>query len=217
MKWWKEDSQLYASFKNELAAFPFLELNLENGKNIIRGLWPVFGESKLITKYSIKIEIPDDYPKSVPLVYELEGKIPRIPDRHINYDNTCCLFAPPERWEQWPLGTGIDVLLSGAVKQFFFSQAYFNRTGEWPFGEWLHGDVGVVQFYFERLNISSIQKLKQLLIAYPYRTPPRGWNCPCGSHRPYEDCHWKYMKPLIDILPEEEWKYLIKVLTGIKS
>lgn len=30
-----------------------------------------------------------------------------------------------------------------------------------------------------------------------------------------KDCHWNFMKPLIDISPEEEWKNLIEILTGI--
>ena len=41
---------------------------------------------------SLGIQFNKDYPKDIPMVFELEGKIPRIEDYHVNRsDNSCCL------------------------------------------------------------------------------------------------------------------------------
>lgn len=204
----------YEKLKVELTKFPFLECEIENGIITIRGIWPVYGETSLIDNYSIKIVIPDDYPDSVPKVYELEGKIPRTPDRHINSDGSCCLFAPPERWEQWPLGAGIDVLLNGAVKSYFFSQTYFDLEKVWPFGEWLHDIAGIIQFYLVRLNLRTIQDIKRLMIVIDKKNVPKNWNCPCGSKKLYLHCHKSRVEKLKDILPEDEWKILTQIVSN---
>ena len=216
MEWWQK-AELYSALQNEVTGFTFLTQEIEGENVVLRGIWPVYGQSELIESYSIKIVLPKDYPIGVPKIYELEGKIPRIPDRHINYDGSACIFSPPERWEKWPIGSGIDTLLDGPVKDYFFSQAYFERTGKWPFGEWAHGDAGVLQYYIDRLKVLSLKELMELVLLSQYSSPSRQWRCPCGSQKRYRDCHWVYMKPLVAALPKDEWDYLAKLLQEIKK
>ena len=216
MKWWEEKPEQYSKLREELNQFSFLDCDVEDGMVTIRGVWPVYGETFLIDKYSIKVVLPDDYPLTVPSVYELEGKIPRIADRHINGDGSCCIFAPPERWEQWPLGVGIDVLFNGPIKYYFFSQAYFDREQVWPLGEWLHGNEGVVQYYMVRLGVTSIPELKRLLIMINIKKQTTFWSCPCGSKKKYSICHKDKVEKLEKILPIEEWESLYKIVSNFR-
>lgn len=217
MQWWKENPNLYEKFLGEIKEFPFLNVSIEDDFVIIRGQWPVYGKETLITEYSIKIEIPESYPKEVPKVYELEEEIPREPDHHMNEDGTACLFSPPERWEKWPLGSGINTLLSGPIKEYFFSQAYHKRTNKWPFGEWAHGDAGVIEYYFDRLKMRSLNSLKGFIKLSPYNHPTRQWKCPCGSKKRYIKCHWVLMEPLVKSLPRKEWIYIDNLLKNISK
>lgn len=211
MQWWLRDKTQFESFQQELLSFPSLKYKIDNNQIIVEGNWFVYGDEFLIAEYQIQIVIPENYPNDVPKVYEVGNLIVRVPDNHINYDGSVCLFAPPQRWEKWPLNSGIDILINGPIKEYFFSQAYFAKTGEWPFGEWAHGDDGTLQYYFERLKINSLSQLKEFHKLSKYSIPSRQWKCPCGSKR-YKTCHWIQMKTLIDILPNSEWSSLQKIL-----
>lgn len=71
MVWWQREPELFISVKEELEAFSFLSYEMENSLLVIRGLWPVKSKTNLMDEYSIKIVLPDDYPISIPKVYEL--------------------------------------------------------------------------------------------------------------------------------------------------
>lgn len=215
--WRNNKPELYTSVLRELEGFPFLAHDIEDDLLVLRGLWPVFGDSNLVDHYSIKVVIQKDFPSSVPHVFELGGDIPRTPERHVNHDGTCCLFSPPERWDKWPEGSGIAILLNGAIKEYFFSQSYYTRTGKWPFGEWAHGDLGVIEYYIDRLKVRSIAVLAALLKLHRYRKPSKQWLCPCKSGKTYKNCHWIFMKPLIGKLPENEWDYLKRLLASLEK
>lgn len=218
MQWWEKDSDLYEDLKKNLLDFPALIMSIElNRAVVLTGEWHVYGKERLITTYNVRIVLPSDFPKGVPLVYEVGGVIPQDADHHINPDGTACLFAPPERWEKWPEGASIAVFLNGPVRDFFFSQAFYERTGQWPFGEWSHGDVGVIEYYFEKLGTSSFTILEGLVQLSQYHSPSRQWRCPCGNNKRYKECHWRLMEPLIKGLPRSEWEYLKSLITIVNS
>lgn len=214
MVWWEENEDAFRSFREELEDFPLLNYDIDGNKTVVvSGDWQVFGKENLITTYNIQIKIPDDFPIGVPSVYEIGGKLEKKPDNHFNdHDNSACLFARPERYEKWPLGSGIRDFLNQPVKEFFFSQAYHERTGKWPFGDWDHYDVGIIQYYLDRLHLKDEEVLADMIDYVFYEKPARQWRCKCGSKKRLKDCHWTYIKKLNDFLPEEEWTILKKLL-----
>jgi hypothetical protein len=215
MAWWRENPKAFEAFKFELLDFPSLSLNIENDKAILVGKWPVYGARKLVSEFDIRIEIPNDYPETPPLVFEVSNKIPKIVDRHFSpTDQSACLFARPERWEKWPQGAGIARFLDGPVKEFFFSQAYFDLEGKWPFGEWSHGDKGIIEFFIDRLELESIQELEKILDLLTPAEPPRQWKCVCKKRGRYRVCHWPKVQKLQLILPAAEWDYLRGILAA---
>lgn len=198
--------------QSALLQYPKLKLLKTGDAYSIQGEWDVFGETKFIRSYQIRIHIPDDYPQEVPRVFEIGGEIQPIPDRHINPDSSACLFAPPQRWEKWPPRLGMKEFLDGPVREFFFSQAYFELEKEWPFGEWQHGNVGVVEYYLLKLGLRSVRQLKELLQYLPYSSAPRQWKCPCNHDKRLKNCHWDKFTELRNIIPEQEWYQLKEIL-----
>ncbi|MDM8556948.1 hypothetical protein QUF75_19655 [Desulfococcaceae bacterium HSG7] len=148
MKWWQENPKLLSEIMEQLSAFyPELSVHEDNGKIYVIGRWNVYAESEYIDNYSLRIELPGDYPQSVPKIWETSYKLKKNQDTHFNPpDNHACLFAPPERWEKWPIGASFIEFLDGPVTEFFFSQAYYQLTGEWIFGQRSHGDDGIIEY-----------------------------------------------------------------------
>ena len=46
---------------------------------------------RIVDSYQLKIDIPNNFPNSLPEVIEIGGRIPRDGKHHVNYDNTLCL------------------------------------------------------------------------------------------------------------------------------
>ena len=211
--WWKHNPLLLQELRNSLLQYPKLELLGTDDTFTIQGDWDVFGESKYIRSYKIQIIIPDNYPHELPRVFEIGSQIKRIEDRHINvYDGSACLFAPPERWEKWPPTLGLKDFLNGPVKEFFFSQAYFDLTGIWPFGDRKHGDDGIIEYYLDRLKLENENQLFDMLKYFQYNNPMRQWKCPCDHTRRLKTCHWDAFINLRKIIPVKEWDTLRSIL-----
>lgn len=221
MIWWKDSPLDFERFKRELEEFESLQLSIVNDKVIVSGRWAVFGETQLITRYDISIEMPDDYSHSVPKVFETGGVVKKIPDNHFNQDGSACLFVEPERFEKWPPGSSFRDFLNGPVKEFFFSQAFHQMTGKWPFGERRHFEVGIAEYYFERLETKTLELTIDLLKIDTTDRIYRQTRCPCYRKNRFVKCHAPKLRALKEVVPsyqiEKDIAALQKVLEVIKN
>jgi hypothetical protein len=206
MTWWQEKPELYKEVLLEISEnFPKLVTGIENNRVVISGTWSVFGKEKHIIDYDIKIELPDDYPVNLPRVWETSNQLPKIPDRHFNSkDADACLCSRPERWEKWPPGSSISAFLDGLVKEFFFSQAYYDIEKRWPFGQWSHEALGIVEYFAKKLSCTDLVKLKRMLELALLPKLFRQWECPCGSKDRVTKCHGPLIRAITATLPAEE-------------
>lgn len=194
----------FEKFRNELLEFEDLNFEIVGEQVVVIGTWPVFGKTKFIERYSIRIELPKDFPTGVPRVFETGNVLKKDADFHFHKDESACLFALPERFEKWPPGAGFRDFLEGPVRDFFFSQAYRRIAGDWPFGEWSHGLPGIFEYYASRLKVESIVTIKELLgISFEKRIF-RQWKCPCNKRVRFKDCHANAVEKLSAVLPESE-------------
>jgi len=142
-----------------------------------------------IAEFDIKMEFTDLYPRREPRVFEIGGRIPRNPERHINPDGDCCVTV----WENW-LITAKDrtfsSFLSGPLNEYFLGQFWFEKTGKWPFGERAHGTPGLEEAYADALGIPNRRKSLLYHLRLLSRDWPKGhWPCPCGSGKRLRYCH----------------------------
>ncbi len=142
-----------------------------------------------IAEFDIEMVLPARYPRREPRVFEVGGRIPREPDRHINPDGDCCITV----WEHWLL-TAADhsfaAYLKGPANEFFLGQYWYEKTGTWPFGERPHGQKGLIEAYAEVLGISARKKDLIYYLRLLSQDWPKGhWLCPCGSGRRLRYCH----------------------------
>jgi hypothetical protein len=175
-------------------------------------VFPVTFRGEVVDYYLVKIFIPPHYPKSVPTVWEIGGRIPRDVDWHVNNYGALCLFMPAERWKYWPKGSTFLDFLKKPVNDFFLSTTYRFQTGEYPFGERPHGRDGVIQYFVEELGTED-EEIILTCLEYLSRKEPKGhWPCYCGSGKKMRECHFDEITKLHDRIDPEIAGQLVEYL-----
>jgi len=176
--------------------YPSLHINIDNSRIFLRGALFIFDQptGEEIDHYEIEIELPENYPKSIPIVREIGGRLPKIADRHFN--SACgeaCLFLPDERFKYYPEGTSISDFIKSPVTQFFVSQTYYELTHQWPFGQRSHGTLGIEEFYKELLHTNN-PKVVLTFLEFLSRKEVKGHHqCYCRSGKKIKNCHLSKM------------------------
>lgn len=143
-----------------------------------------------ISEYKIEIFVPVGYPRAEPRLYEVGGRIPRQPDRHVNVgDGSCCVTV----WENWlacAQDTSFSAYMSGPVHEYFLGQFIVENGGQWPFGERAHYLEGMEEAYADALKGEMpIQDVRYALRLLTREWPKGHWLCPCGSGLKVRQCH----------------------------
>lgn len=140
--------------------------------------------------YEVKIIFPNEYPKDVPILYEIGGGIIRDKDWHINPDGSCCLGPRVKLLKELNGEINLSNWLKVHVVPFLANHHYRIRTGEYAGKVYSHGAQGIVEFYQELWSLNKrseiIQKLK--LITHRIKIG-RNDKCYCGSGEKYKKCH----------------------------
>jgi hypothetical protein len=214
--WHRDDPALYEKEKAEVEAhFPDLHFVVEGDLVYVRGSFPVLHERDVLDRYSIELQLTRDHPKSLPVVLEVGGRIPRHNDRHINpADGTACVLLPDERWKLWPVGTPLLRFLTGPVHSFFLAQSLVEEGEPWPFGQWAHGVKGVFQYYRELLNTSDLPVITKYLEYITAKKVKGHWPCPCNKGNRLRDCHFRL---IIDLREKISRKDALKSLEALKA
>lgn len=203
--WFLRNPELLYEIKDlVLRHYPTLHVIDENNKIYLRGSLYVFDlDNKIeIDRYSIEIELPDDYPKAIPLIRETGDRIPKIIDRHfIPETGTACLFLFDERYKFYPEGSNIIDFIKIPVYNFFLSQTYFDLTGKWLFGERGHGANGILEYYSEELRTRDVHIILKFL-EYLSKVSIKGhWACFCGSGKVMRNCHYNKLVEMREKIP----------------
>jgi hypothetical protein len=199
-------------------AQPKLCARVDGDRILVQGSYLVFENGSIanpagpISTFDVEMMVPDRYPDVEPKVLEVGGRIPRLPDRHINPDGDCCVTV----WEHW-LACANDhsyaAFLNGPLNEFFLGQYSYETTGKWPFGERPHGLDGLEEAYADALGIRNKKKdiiyhLRLLSLDWP-----KGhWLCPCGSGIRLRHCHRDDLVALHEKVPPRLAKRMLRRL-----
>ncbi len=190
--WWhRRNPKLVQDIRADLAgAYPNLHLFIdEDGAAEVRGTFPVPShDGRVLDRYQVRIELPPDYPRAMPVVREIGGRIPWHPDYHAMPDGTACVLLPDDRWRCFPVGAPFKQFLDGPVHDFFLGQAIVERGGAWPFGEWSHGEKGILEYYCYLLGTEDRAVVQGFLQVLSKADLKDHWECPCGSGQRKRRC-----------------------------
>lgn len=167
-----------------------------------------------IETFTIEVAVPDAYPLEIPVVTEVNGRIPSMPDRHINgTDGSCCIELPFEFHRRRPQLSASEYVL-GPVRSFFLAQLHFEEFGTWPAGERGHGFDGVREAVLELFGLDDAELLIKLVPAVRHWRKRKHERCPCASGSRLFACHGKPIRAALRTWPEPALNCLHNMLVA---
>jgi hypothetical protein len=167
---------------------------------------------------SFNIEIYIDkqkYPFCIPNVIENSKAIERESDWHISEEGVCCLDIDHKLEYLSKRGINIISFFQEKIYPFFANALYKkNNNGTYANGEYSHNFDGIVQFYKEKLILTDISKIIQILESIiNNKIPTRNKLCLCGKNIKIKNCHLKAMIFLKSLSKDR----ILKDLDGFKN
>lgn len=140
-------------------------------------------EGDLQDSFVLEIIVPCAFPKALPSVTETGGKIPRIPEYHVNQtDHTLCLGSPLSLLLKLSKKPSLDGFAENCLVPYLFAISRKLKTGgPLPFGELDHGVDGLFADYMQLFGLKSRE---QLICAFRLlgmkKRRANKLPCPCG-------------------------------------
>lgn len=175
-------------------------------------------------EYEVKILFQKSNITELPQVFETGSKIKNLArgkglplsDLHVNGDGSVCLCVAGKEKEYFPDGFKTQVFFNQLLIPFFYAQTYFRKYGNWPWGEYGHGILGIFEAYYEKQNtdrLAAEEMLRTLKLSsdwnlisakFKRRDQIKGHMiCPCGKNMKIRKCHpqalagmWKFKNDL---------------------
>ena len=187
---------------------------------VLHGEFPVLMDGTVIDVYSVRIEVSTRFPRGLPTIYEVSGRIPRDPDRHVNGDGSCCVGVPVEL--ELELGPSFSILdyLRGPVNSFFVGQYLVERGLPWPSGvERSHGAEGVLEFFREHLGEPelTLKELVRWIALFAQKSVKRHYRCPCGTGRVIRSCHPERFAAMVATVSRHRAQEMLLHLGGARG
>lgn len=176
--------------------YPTLHLMIENNLVFVRGCLPIRDPNfeREIDFFSIEILFLPDYPKTVPIVRETDGRLEKIAKRHFNINGTACLFLRDARYKYFPLDATFAYFMDKIVVSFFIWQIEYDITdGNPSFKGLAHNTAGIMEYYFKFLNTSDIRVVRKFMEYVTVKKMRLHWKCHCSSGRLIRDCHKSFL------------------------
>lgn len=125
----------------------------------------------------------------------------RLIDLHVYSVQTTCYAAPQELLAEPPsVMTTVEFILR-YVQPFLYAQSFFDRHGQWPWGELAHGFVGLIEWLGNKRHPTDADVLRTIACLVASGEEARKhvqcrarWHfkCPCGSGKQVRTCHPGY-------------------------
>lgn len=183
--------------KNE---YPCLILESNSDTICISGrimLNAVYNDVQLFDEYEIRMVIPTNYPHSLPAVYEVSGGIP-AEFEHFLDNGALCLGVENDLWDRFLTNPCLLHFMNECVTSYLYAATYFKKYGSFPFGERSHGVEGIIEYYYEKWNLSDLQKVVSILSAIYLKQYRGHLPCPCGSGIKARKCHGRFILEAIN-------------------
>lgn len=152
------------------------------------------GLETITDSYYLLLEIPEAFPRALPLVTECDYKIPRTPYYHVNSDATLCLGSPLRLlWKlaQKPSLTGFGT--ECLVPYLYAISHKLKHGGKLPFSELTHGIAGELADYADLFRLASPEAARRAYeLVYMKKRKANKFPCPCGCGRRLGRCEFNW-------------------------
>lgn len=189
----------------------------EKAGTLIKGLLSFRANQDVEDSFELVIRIPDEFPREVPVVEEIRGRIPRHADFHVNRDGSLCLGSPLRLKKVLADRPDIVAFTEQCLVPYLFNVSIKLRTGGgFPTGELAHGLPGIIDDYMDLMGLSRRDQVVGAMRALA--TSKRIANkrpCPCGCARRLGCCGFHLiLNELRHLAPRVWFARHVKLLEG---
>ena len=122
------------------------------------------GHPEVSDVYCLRIGVPADFPAALPSVVELDHKIPRNGDFHVNPDGSLCLGSPLRLLLKLSKEPTLPGYASHCVVPYLYAISHKLRFGgQLPFNELKHGRPGEIEDYVELFGLKQAEQAEQAI------------------------------------------------------
>lgn len=145
----------------------------------------------LYKTYRIEVIIPlnsDELPYVLDIGNQIDSDYP-----HRYVDGKLCLETDTNIRIRFIDGFFLEIWMSEYVETYFFSYEFYQRYGEFPFGERGHGWIGIIQTYSDFFNEADGAKTIKIMASISNDKYRGHALCPCGSGQKLRSCHGPFI------------------------
>lgn len=172
----------------------------EEGRTLVSGSLPFEAASEgfpaITDSFEIELAIPGDYPKALPKVRDIGGKVAESYE-HLYVSKSFCLGVPVEERRVFLEQPSLLGYVNRLVIPYLYSYCYWKQHGTYPFGDQLHGNAGILRHYLDTLKVTddfAVLTTLALLLEHGYRGHH---TCPCGNGLIVRRCHGDVLRDLL--------------------
>lgn len=164
------------------------------GEVILKGVIPFCithqGQYEIKDSFRLKITIPKEFPRALPIFEELDNKIPKTPDFHVNKDGTLCLGSPLRLYTFLSQQPDIVSYIDQILLPYLYAVSRKLASGEhFVFGELAHGNLGEITDYCDLFGIHNENCVLGILYALSIKRRIANKRlCPCGCGKKLGQC-----------------------------
>lgn len=144
--------------------------------------------------FYLRIEIPVDFPKGIPIVFEPHDRIKPIPDNHKETNGALCLGSPLQLYSELAKNPNLLAFLRSTLIPFLYAYCVKERFQvNFCFGGIGHGIEGLLEDYRARLNLDNdIEVICALRIISRKPRVANKYPCPCGCKKRLGKCVYRF-------------------------
>jgi hypothetical protein len=178
---------------------------------IIKGIFRFYaapsGGIDIEDSYNLKIVVPHIFPRALPKVFELDEKIKREPDYHVNEDGSLCLGSPVRLLKYIAEQPTLQLFGQKLLVPYLYAISHHFRVGgKLLFGELAHGIPGILQDYSLIFQLQTLKQIKEALIYLGLRKRIANKKpCPCGCGLLLGKCKHHYILNKYRYLASRNW------------
>lgn len=197
-------SDVYLNLVEDVQKYPGLDIQWKNNKLYVVGIYiftGIFNNISCSDKFSLEIEIPDNFPVLMPIVDEIGNKIPS--NYHKNSSTTLCLGTSIELYQIYNRDKSFSNFMENIVNPYLYRWLYIMKFHSEPWPDRSHGKKGILEGYSEILNVEPNKHIiSEFLLILIDGNARLNKKCPCGSGKKVKHCHLQLLNKLIFQIPK---------------
>lgn len=146
----------------------------------------------VVDSFELQIDIPANFPRELPHVTEIDGRIPRHGDFHVNGDGSLCLGSHLRLLRKLNERPTLPEFASRCIVPYLYAISIkLKQGGSLVFGELPHYGIGMLDDYMELFALHTReQALSALQLLGMKKRVANRYKCPCGCLKRLGRCRF---------------------------